>query len=200
MKSFFSMFSDSAKEMLTRRGICTMGLLIGLHALVGMVTTIPIGPTIKITFAWLVLASIGMILGPTAGFTAGVITDIIGFMVANKNGGAFHPGFTLVQALGGMIYGIFLYRAVVSKEKRDIINLAVRSALCKICLMIFCNLLLNTYFCSIIYGKGFMALLPPRIIKNLVQLPVDVIMMVAFLPVVYVAYHKIVGKKTALSN
>lgn len=198
MKGFFTMFKDSAKEMVTLKGICLMGMLIAVHLFIGTFASIPIGSTIKISFSFLALAAIGMLLGPTAGAVAGIITDILGFLFVNKTGGAFHPGFTLVQLLAGLFYGIFLYRArySYSKENRaDILRFFVRCVLCKLCIVIVCNLLLNTYFCSILYGKGFMAMLPGRFIKNAIQFPVDVVLMSIILPAVGVAFDKIMRKK-----
>ncbi|MGN0666285.1 MAG: folate family ECF transporter S component [Huintestinicola sp.] len=197
MKGFFSMFRTSAKEMLTVRGICVMAMLIAIHLFIKTFTTIAIGPTIRISFSFLALASIGMILGPTAGMCAGLITDVLGFFFANKNGGAFHPGFTLVQVLAGLFYGLCLYKARVCKDdKTSMLKFILRCAVCEACIAVFCNLLLNTFFLSQLYGKGYFAMLPARIIKNAVQLPVDVVLMAAVLPVVGVAYDKIFSRKS----
>lgn len=39
--------------------------------------------------------------------------------------------------------------------------------------MLICNVILNTLCLSILYGKGFMVLLPARLIKNLIMWPID---------------------------
>ncbi len=40
-----------------------------------------------------------------------------------------------------------------------------------------CNLALNTVWIHMLYGKAFMALLPGRALKNLLQYPVDVLLL-----------------------
>lgn len=38
---------------------------------------------------------------------------------------------------------------------------------------VLCNILLGTLWLSMINGKGYLALLPARAVKNLIQWPVD---------------------------
>lgn len=122
---------------------------------------IPIGENIKISFSFLALASIGMLFGPIPAAIAGGITDILGFMLANKTGGAYHPGFTLVQIMAGFIYGICLYKAEIGRF------MTIRCAISKILVVLICNLCLNTYFICALYGTGsFWAMFTSRIIKS----------------------------------
>ena len=113
MKRFLAIFSDSAKELTNLRCIVMTGMLIAVHVLLSIFVMIPIGENIKISFSFLALASIGMLFGPIPAAIAGGITDILGFMLANKTGGAYHPGFTLVQIMAGFIYGICLYLSLI---------------------------------------------------------------------------------------
>ena len=114
MKRFLAIFSDSAKELTNLRCIVMTGMLIAVHVLLSIFVMIPIGENIKISFSFLALASIGMLFGLIPAAIAGGITDILGFMLANKTGGAYHPGFTLVQIMAGFIYGICLYKAEIA--------------------------------------------------------------------------------------
>lgn len=104
--SFLGKFKRSALELKHLRCIVVTGILIALDIVLKMFS-IKITADLKITFAFLALASIGMLFGPTVAFISGVITDLIGFMM-NPDGG-FSPLFTLVEAVGAMIYGLFLY-------------------------------------------------------------------------------------------
>lgn len=97
MKRLLSFFSDSAKELTHVRCIVMTGMLIAVGLLLKIFVMIPVGETIKISFNFLALASIGMLFGPVPAVAAGAITDVLGFFVANKTGGAYHPGFTLVE-------------------------------------------------------------------------------------------------------
>lgn len=201
MKGFFVMFKDSAKEMTTVRGICVMGMLVALHYVLSAAVTIPIGPMIEISFSFLALAAVGMLLGPTAGAFAGFVTNIIKFMFANKVGGSFHFGFTFVEIMAGLIFGLFLYRAKISKPEftkdkfREAVTLVLRIAASRLCGVVICNLLLRTYFLSDLYGVSFAVLFPERLLKNAAQFPVDVVLMCIILPAVRVAYDRVIGKR-----
>lgn len=193
MKRFLSIFTDSAKEMTNLKCIVMTGMLIAVSVLLKIFVMIPIGETIKISFSFLALASIGMLFGPVPAFLAGGITDILGFLLANKTGGAYHPGFTLVEMTSGLIYGICLYKAEIGGF------LTLRCAVSKILQAVVCNLCLNTYFICILYGTGsFWGMLPPRLLKNAIQLPVDIILLSVVMPVVLMAYRKIFGIKKAV--
>ena len=40
-------------------------------------------------------------------------------------------------------------------------------------MIVLCNIVLGTYWLTLLNGKGFLAILPARAIKNLIQWPVD---------------------------
>lgn len=186
MKGFFNLFTRSAKEIKNIRSVCVTALLIALDIAIKMLTsiyTISVGDTIKISFAFVVLASIGMLYGPTMAFAAGAITDIIGFLV--KPTGAFDIRYTFIEALGALIYGIFLYNAVNDKW------LLPRIVAAKSTVVIICNLWLTTWANASISGKGILALLPARAIKNFAQLPVDIFILAVFLPIILKAYTSV---------
>ncbi len=102
------MFRDSALEFKKLRCITVTAMLIALNLALKSVT-VYITDDLKISFSFLALAAIGMLFGPTVSFLSGAVTDILGLLVANTIG-AFNPLFTLVEAVGGMLYGLFLYR------------------------------------------------------------------------------------------
>lgn len=70
--------------------------------------------------------------------------------------------------LSGLIYGTLLYRRPVSIKRIVIAEFIVK-------LVINCGL--NTLWLSMLYGKGFIALIGPRIIKNIIMLPIDSIIL-----------------------
>lgn len=104
--SFFEKFGKSALELRSVRCLTVTGVLIALDLVLKMLS-IKITADLKITFAYIALATVGMLFGPTVAFIAGALTDIIGFFFTADGG--FSPLFTIVEAVGAMIYGIFLY-------------------------------------------------------------------------------------------
>ena len=53
------------------------------------------------------------------------------------------------------------------------------------------NVLLGTYWCSIMYGKGFMFYLTMRFTKNLIQLPINIFLTYNVIGIVKVINNKI---------
>lgn len=120
---------------------------------------------IRIGFGFLPVAVIGILFGPLWAGAAYAVGDILGMMIFPT--GSFFPGFTLTAFLTGTIYGIFLHRKTPS-FKTIILPVLI------ICLGI--NLFLDTLWLSILFGQGYLALFPARIIKCVVMIPVQLIL------------------------
>ena len=91
--AFFANFKKSALELKNLRCLCVTAILIALDlALKSVTINLPFG---KISVAFLAIAAIGMLFGPTVAFLAGGITDILGMFIAQQMD-AFNPIFTLV--------------------------------------------------------------------------------------------------------
>lgn len=126
--AFFSNFKKSALELKSVRCITVTAMMIALNLALKSVT-VYVTDDLKISFSFLALAAIGMLFGPTVGFLSGAVTDILGLLIA-QNIGAFNPLFTLVEAVGGMLYGIFLYNLKPIKfSKESLMPNADRSTL-----------------------------------------------------------------------
>lgn len=198
MKSFFNLFVRSAKELKSLRCLSVTAMLIALDIVLKLTVSIEVTESLKISFAFVALAAIGMLYGPTVGFIAGFITDLLGFII--KPTGAFDIRFTLIEATGALIYGLFLYNSVSGKW------FVPRIVAAKTSVVIVCNLWLTTWAVSSMMGKGFFAMLPARAVKNMIQLPVDIFIMALFLPIVLKAYTAVfknarrVDEKTIFSD
>jgi len=66
--------------------------------------------------------------------------------------------------VAGLIYGTLLYRNPVTVKR-----IVAAEFLTKLLV----NCLLNTLWISMLYGKGFFAILPLRVLKNAIMLPID---------------------------
>lgn len=165
MKNLMVNVTASSKELSNVRNMVLCGLFIAIKLIIGFYT-IPVTPYLKISFSFLASAAIGMMFGPVVGAVCGGITDVISFMI--KPMGPFFIGFTLVAIISGSLYGFLLYKKKVT---------LTRCIITEVIMMVFINLLLNTWMSSMLYGKGFMAIIYPRLIKNLCQLPVNIAML-----------------------
>ena len=121
------------------------------------------GGTIRISLGAVPIALAGIMLGPAAGVLVGIVADLVGVMLLPQ--GSFFPGFTVSSALQGLIPAIFVYRAYVD-SKVDFSRIAVLTAMSILLSTIIVSLGLNTLWLSILFQKGFMALLPTRFISS----------------------------------
>ena len=81
--------------------------------------------------------------------------------------GAYHPGFTLTTMLNGFVMGLFFYKREIK---------IWRIAVARLIVNLFFNIGINTIWVMHTVGKAYMALLPGRLWKNLVLLPVEILL------------------------
>ena len=122
-------------------------------------------PTIRISFGFIPIALIAMLYGPLyAGFVA-AISDFLGIMLFPVVG-AYFPGFTLTAFLMGITYGLFLHKHQKNMERIVAAVLIV---------VVVLQLGLDTFWIQIITGQGYIALLPFRILRTAIMIPVQII-------------------------
>lgn len=146
------------------RKIAFIGLFIAIEIVLTRFLSIQT-PIVRIGFTFLPIAISGIMFGPLfAGLTA-ALADFVGVMLF-PTGGPFFPGFTISALLTGLIYGLFLYKKPKSFWR---ISLAV------LVISLFVHLGLDTLWLWMLTGKGIIGLLPARIIKSLIMLPIQII-------------------------
>lgn len=209
MKGFFDLFRMSAKDMFgdkvsrTILNLVICAMLIGLSmAIEALSIDLPFG---KVNFAFLPLAAIGMLFGPTVSILAGGICDVLGFLVHPT--GAFLPLYTLIGMFQGLIYGVVLYRRwgnVYSDEKKgrifgmDLTQLGIRIIAARLIDVLIVNMIFNTV-ANMHYGfipyKSLSVIITTRIAKNLLELAADLPLMFVILPFVLTLYSRAVSKR-----
>jgi ECF transporter S component (folate family) len=132
-----------------------MSLLVSLNVLLTHVVPVIQTDAARVSFGFIPLSLSSMLFGPVIGGIGGAVSDLLGMVIAPK--GPYFPGFTLNAFLSGAIYGVFLYKKPKS---------FVRIALAVLCVSVFVNLGLNTYWLTILTGKGYLVLLPARLVQN----------------------------------
>lgn len=167
------LLKDSAQEIKKTRSLVIIAMLLAMQVILGTLAAIPVGPTIRISFGYLALSSTGALFGPVASAINGALADIIGFLIHPT--GAYFPGFTITGIVSGLIYGFGLFRREPT---------LIRVLIVKLLIDVICNLLLNTLWLNMLYGKAFWVLLPSRVLKNLAQYPVDVLLLYPLLKLV----------------
>ena len=189
------MFRESFKEFKDLRAVVVTGLLIALSMVIESFT-INLGFA-KINFAFLAIAAIGMLYGPSVSICAGVICDILGYLVAPD--GAFFPLYTLIGAMQGLIYGVIAYRKLSKKTGREFdIEMMIRLVIARVADVVFINLICNTaanFHYGFLRDKTLGAAIAARVAKNLLELPIDIILIIGVLMAVLKAYTVVFGTR-----
>lgn len=84
--------------------------------------------------------------------------------------GAYFPGFTVSTALAGLIFGLFLYETPNKEKKYFILKSIISTAI----VLVVVNLLLNSLWLNIMYGKAYVYYLSARAVTQAVVFPIYV--------------------------
>ena len=128
---------------------------------------------IRVTFGAIPIKIAGFLFGPLVGGLSGAAADMLGYLI-NSQGGAYHPGFTISSILGGIIpglFGVYFRRYPKNGEPFTLPRVALTGAV----ITVFVSIILNTFWLSQLLGKGFIILLPPRILSSVLNGAVQVV-------------------------
>lgn len=169
MSKLKKLMTDSARELKNPHTLTLAAIFIALKIVMdAMNIRINITPQLRIEFGWLCNAMIGMLFGPVVAMMSGAAVDMLGWL-ANNGGGGYFPGFTLTAILTGLVWGLVLYQKEIVWWRcliaRSFINIVF-------------HIFLNSVWMKLYFGKSFIvADLPLRIGKNLLMLPLEVLML-----------------------
>lgn len=204
MKSFLSLFADSAKSLKDLRTITTTGMLLAL-AIAIRTLSVEITVDTRIIFTYLPMCVIGMLFGPVVCGMSTFALDIIGYIIDNKSARAYSLELAVVEILIGILYGVFLYKKEIEGVN---IKTVLRSLLARGSVIIFCNLVIRSYLLySLYYNKDFSVMSffndssttdaflvwwwSTRFFKNIIQLPIDIVLLSLVLPAANTAYKTV---------
>lgn len=185
-----NIFKSSAEELKSTRNLVLCAMMAALSIILMSTTSFYITPHIKVGFSGLPNRLVDFMFGPVVGAIFGGIMDVLKFII--KPDGGFFFGYTLTAIVGGFIYGLFYYRLQIKKpldissetktstkillwmkaNVTAILLIFIANALVKI----ICNIGMNTLWSSMMSGKAWLALIPGRLAKNLIQIPVDTVL------------------------
>lgn len=169
-----NLFSRSLGELKHVRCLAIAAIFIAINiALDQLGLTVRLSADLRISFGFLTNAAIGMLFGPVVGIMAGISTDVLGYFIGgNAAMGAYFPGYTLTAAVGGLIWGLWLYPRKVT---------VWRVIGAKACINLVCNIGLNTFWLTLTSGDAMRVLLATRVPKNLLLLPIEVALLYFFM-------------------
>lgn len=127
-------------------------------------------PIIRVGFGFIPTMLSGVLFTPLFAGIVDAAIDLIGATVFPT--GAVFLGFTLSAFVAGVIYGFFFYKKNIS-YKNIILATVLKT--------IIVDIGLNTIWLSMITGKAFMIIIAPRLVKDLIMLPIQVIVFASVL-------------------
>jgi ECF transporter S component (folate family) len=129
-------------------------------------------PIVSIGFVFVPHILTAILLGPRYSVALAALADIIGALLFPS--GAFYFGFTLSAIASGLIYGLLLYRK--GKFKVDKRFLWRRARACLLVTLLV-NGVMNTLWVIALTKNAAAVVVPVRIAKQLVMLPIQVLTM-----------------------
>lgn len=156
------------------RRVVLCGLMAALAIILSATTSIKIGPYIRIGVSGYPNRIVDYLFGPVVGIIFGGTLDILKFFLSDGDG-MFFFGYTFNAMLAGLICGVILYKKPIR---------IWRVALAEFLLKLVVNVFFGTLWSSMLYGYGFLAILPVRLVKNLIQWPVDCVILYLLLQTV----------------
>lgn len=154
------------RNKLSTSSIVIAGLMAAISIILTRFLSIMIaGDTVRLSFGEMPIELAGILLGPVVGALTGIVADLAGFMM--RTTGGYFPGFTLSAALAGLIPGLIF---MGSRGKYPLWKVII--AIVAVNLIVLLGL--NTLWLTIMYKKGFMILLPSRIIARAIIAPIDI--------------------------
>ena len=132
-------------------------------------------PIISIGFSFVPIILSAILLGPKYSTFIATISDIIGALLFPS--GAFFFGFTISSFLTGLIYGLILYKDKFVLDKKFIIRLFISTLI----VTLFVNGCLNTVWVIMTTSSAKKIVIPLRIVKQLIMIPVINITMLSLL-------------------
>lgn len=126
-------------------------------------------PIIVISFSYIPIMLCAILLGPWWTMLVAGLADLIGALLFPF--GAYFVGYTISATLSGFIYGIFLRYKKDMSYKKFLLMLSISTLL----VIAICNGLLNSLWIYITTKKALIAILPTRLVKELVMLPIQIV-------------------------
>ena len=162
--------SEFKQQIRKPRTMVICAMMVALNIVLGYFN-LWLSSYLRVGFGFVTQPVVTMMFGPLTGCMTGIFQDMLSYML-NPAGGAFMPTYSMCVGISGMIYGLVLYRKPVTLW---------RVFLAKLLVIVFSNILLNSIALAPTVGSGFIGILPARILKNLLLLPIQTAVVYAVL-------------------
>lgn len=134
-------------------------------------------PIVTIGFSFVPIMLSAVLLGFKRCVFIATISDIIGALVFPS--GSYFFGFTISSFLTGCVYGLLLYRKDFKVDKKFIIRLVISVLIVSLLI----HGILNTIWIFIMTKGASKIIVPTRLIKELIIIPVKILTMLPILKI-----------------
>lgn len=154
-----------AANLKQTKTMAVCSLLIALNVVLGYFT-IPINPYMRVGFGFFTSPMAATLYGPMASCVVSILSDVIKFIL--KPTGAYLPVYTISVGICGMLYGMILYRKKITLLRVFCACLVVS---------VLGNMILGSIALAPTMAKGLVVMLPGRIMKDLLMLPIHTVVL-----------------------
>ncbi len=165
------------KKLQNPRVLTVCAMMMALNVMLGYFT-LRFSSYLRIGFGFVTQPVVGMLFGPLPCLLTGMIQDVIS--LALNPTGAYIPAYTMSVGISGIFYGMVLYQKPVTLW---------RVFVAKALVVLVGNILLNSIALAPTVASGFTGILPSRILKNLLLLPIQTV--VSYLILKFVQKQKL---------
>ncbi len=159
---------DAAADFRSPRVMVFAALMVAACVALSYARSIPVVNNISISWGWLARSTAGLVCGPVMGLVFGVAEDTITYLFHPD--GPYNPFYILTTVLGVETYALFLYRTKVTVPRIFLAKLFANVG----------NVFLGSLGTYLFYStKGYWVIVAGNGLKNLVMLPIEVVMLTA---------------------
>lgn len=146
--------------------LCTVALFVALYTALSAIT-IPLSPTLRISFSFLAMAASCYFFGIWPNLIAAFACDYLGFLM--QPAGGYVPLFALILMVKAVIYAMSFY----GRERIGVPRIMITQLL----VSVLCNILLNPLLLSVMYDMPYWSLAVGRVVKNALLYPVECLLL-----------------------
>ena len=166
--------------------IALAALLLALEIILSRFLSIKT-PILVISFGFLPIMFSAILLGPKFSFLIATLADLIGALLFPF--GEYFVGFTIIQGLTGLVYGIFLYNKEEGKfyvQKKMFKKLLISEFL----VIGVIELCLTSSVLHFLYGQAFLVIFETRLVAKAIMFPIQLVTVMFLMPYVRMLSQK----------
>ena len=154
---------DFTNKIKRTRVLAICAMLIAINVILGYFS-LNLTSYLRIGFGFITTPVAATLFGPIFGGIVALLSDIVSYIL--KPTGGFLFTYTLNTGIAGIIYGTMLYN-----KKPTFLRVFVT----KLIVILFVNIILNSIALAPTIGSGLIGIMPARIVKNFLLLPIQTI-------------------------